>query len=122
LILDEFLNDATESKNAAAGWGGDRYAIYETGKPDEIFVAQLTAWDTPDDATEFFEAYAKRTSKRYPEAKESRSKSARGERVTWETPNGGVVMELNGSRVAIFEGIPARTNANTLLRLIWRNG
>jgi len=122
LILDEFLNDATESKNAAAGWGGDRFAIYETGKPDEIFVAQLTAWDTPDDATEFFEAYAKRTSKRYPGAKESRSKSARGERVTWETPNGGVVMELNGSRVAIFEGIPARTNANTLLRLIWRNG
>jgi len=122
LILDEFVNDATESQRAAAGWGGDRFAIYETGKPDEVFVAQLTAWDTALDATEFFEAYAKRTMKRYPEAKESRSKTARGERVSWETTNGGIVMELNGSRVAIFEGIPPGTKANTLLRSIWRNG
>jgi hypothetical protein len=122
LILDEFVNDATESQRAAAGWGGDRFAIYETGKPDEVFVAQLTAWDTPLDATEFFEAYAKRTMKRYPEAKESRSKTVRGERVSWETTNGGIVMELNGSRVAIFEGIPPGTKANTLLRLIGRNG
>jgi hypothetical protein len=122
LILDEFVNDATESQRAAAGWGGDRFAIYETGKPDEVFVAQLTAWDTALDATEFFEAYAKRTMKRYPEAKESRSKTVRGERVSWETTNGGIVMELNGSRVAIFEGIPPGTKANTLLRLIGRNG
>jgi len=122
LILDEFLNDATESQRAAAGWGGDRFTIYETGKPDEVFVAQLTAWDTALDATEFFEAYAKRTMRRYPEARESRSRTARGERVSWETSNGGLVMESNGSRVAIFEGIPAGTKANTLLRLIWRNG
>ena len=59
----------TESKQAAAGWGGDRFALYETGKPDEMFVAQLTAWDTPQDAKEFFDAYAKRTAKRYPDAK-----------------------------------------------------
>jgi len=122
LILDEFLNDTTESKSAAAGWGGDRFAIYETGQPDEVFVAQLTAWDTALDATEFFEAYVKRTMTRYPDVKESKSKTAKGERVAWETPNGGVVMELNGSRVIIFEGIPKQTRANTLLRLIWRNG
>jgi hypothetical protein len=122
LILDEFLNDATESQRAAAGWGGDRFAIYETRKPDQVLVAQLTAWDTALDATEFFETYATRTTKRYPEAKESRSKTARGERVAWETPNGGVVMELKGSRVAIFEGIPQGTKANRLLRLMWRNG
>ena len=121
LILDEFLNDTAESKRAAAGWGGDSFAIYETGKPDEVFVAQLTAWDTALDATEFFEAYAKRTLKRYPEAKESRSKTAKGELVEWETPNGRVIMESNGSRVLIFEGIPPKTNTNSLLRLIWQN-
>ena len=120
LILDEFLNDATESQRAAAGWGGDRFAIYETRKPGEVFVAQLTAWDTALEATEFFEAYAKRTTKRYPEAKESRSKTARGERVAWQTSNGGVVMELKGSRVAIFEGIPPGTKVNRLLRLMWQ--
>ena len=115
LILDEFLNDTAESKRASAGWGGDRYALYETGKPDEIFVAQLTVWDTPADAQEFFDAYAKRTAKRYPEAKESN----KIERISWETATGRAVMELRGSRVAILEGVPAKMNANTLMSLMW---
>jgi hypothetical protein len=110
------LNNATESKQASAGWGGDRYALYETGKPDEIFVAQLTAWDTPLDAKEFFEAYVQRTSKRHGDTRESKT----SDRIEWQTPNGGVVLELRGSRVAILEGVPAKTNADTLLRMIWR--
>jgi hypothetical protein len=117
LILDEFLNDAVESKQASAGWGGDRFALYETGKPDEFFVAQLTAWDTPADAREFFDAYAKRTAKKYTDAKELEST---GERIEWQTSTGGVALELRGSRVAIVEGVPASTNANTLLRTIWQ--
>ena len=118
LILDEFLNNTAESKLASAGWGGDRYALYETGKPGETFVAQLTAWDTPSDAREFFDAYAKRTSKRYAEAKERRTNSANGERIVWETAIGRVAMERRGSRVAILEGIPAKKNVNTLLNMM----
>jgi hypothetical protein len=122
LILDEFLNNSTESKQASAGWGGDRFVIYETAKPDETFVAQLTSWDTPLDAREFFDAYASRTMKRYSEAKESRSTTEKGERIVWRTPAGLIVMELRGSRVAIAEGIPAKTRANTVLRMIWQQG
>src|ERR1044072_7297855 len=48
LVLDEYLNDAVESKQASAGWGGDRFALYETSKPGEVFMAQLTAWDTEE--------------------------------------------------------------------------
>jgi len=117
LILEEFLSDVTESKRASAGWGGDRFALYETGKPDEFFVAQLSAWDTPIDAREFFDAYAKRTSKRYPDAKELKST---GNRIEWQTSSGGVVLELRGSRVAVVEGVPSSTNANALLRTIWQ--
>jgi len=117
LILDEFINDATISKRASAGWGGDRFALYETGKPDEFFVAQLTAWDTPLDAREFFDAYAKRTAKRYPDAQELQSTEAR---VEWQTSTGGIAIELRGSRVAIVEGFPSSTDANTLLRTIWQ--
>ena len=117
LILEEFLNETKESKQAAAGWGGDRFALYETGKPDEFFVAQLTAWDTPLDAQEFFSAYARRTAKRYAGAKEVRSDDDRFE---WQTPNGKVVLELRGSRVAIVEGVPAATDANKLLNAIWQ--
>lgn len=117
LILDEFLNNQAESKQAAAGWAGDRFALYETSKPDEFFIAQLTAWDTPADAREFFEAYAKRVSKRYPDAKELK---ASDERMEWQTGSGGVAMELRGARIAIVEGVPASANSNTLLRAIWQ--
>jgi len=116
LILDEFLTGSTESKQGSAGWGGDRFALYETSKPGETFVAQLTAWDTPQDAREFFDAYAKRTTKRYADANVTAQKD---DRIEWQTSAGGVVMELRDSRVAILEGIPAKTNANTLLRMIW---
>ena len=121
LVLDEFLNNAMESKRASAGWGGDRFVIYETGNPDEVFLAQLTAWDTPLDAREFFDAYAKRTLKRYPDAKESKSTTDRGERMEWETPSGIAAMEMRDSRIAIIEGLPAKNDAKALLRLIWQN-
>jgi hypothetical protein len=117
LILDEFLNDAAGSKQAAAGWGGDRFALYETGNPGEFFIAQLTAWDTPSDAREFFDAYARRTLKRYADAKELKTT---GDRSEWQTSGGVVAMELRGSRIAILEGIPSTTNSNTLLRTIWQ--
>jgi len=117
LILDEFLNNQSESKQASAGWGGDRFALYETGKPDEFFIAQLTAWDTPADAREFFDAYAERTSKRYPDAKETK---ATEDRMEWQTGSGGVALELRGSRVAIVEGVPSSTKSESLLRTIWQ--
>jgi hypothetical protein len=117
LVLDEFLNNVTESKRAAAGWGGDRFAIYETATPGETCIAQLTAWDTSLDAKEFFDAYAKRISKRYPEAKAA---PGTAERMEWQTANGAVAMEWRGSQVAIIEGIPQKANANTLFRMIWQ--
>jgi hypothetical protein len=117
LVLDEFLNNQSESKQASAGWGGDRFALYETGKPDEYFIAQITAWDTPTDAREFFDAYAKRTSKRYPDAKETK---ATEDRMEWQTGSGGVAMELRGSRVAIVEGVPTSADSQNLLRTIWQ--
>ena len=117
LILEEFLHNAAESRQAAAGWGGDRFALYETGKPGEYFVAQLTAWDTPADAKEFFAAYAKRTSGRYADAKQL---NATNDRIEWQTSSGGVAMELRGSRVAVVEGVPSSTNAETLLGMIWQ--
>lgn len=117
LILDEFLNNTSESKQASAGWGGDRFALYESGKPNEFFIAQLIAWDTPADAREFFDAYAKRTSKRYPDAKETK---ATGDRMEWQTGSGAVALELRGSRIAIVEGVPSSTNSEALLRTIWQ--
>jgi hypothetical protein len=124
LILDEFLNDSTESKRASAGWGGDRFSMYEGGAPGEVFVAQSTVWDTQNDAKEFFDAYAKRTVKRYPDAKVIEAGTARenAERKDWQTAEGRVIVELRGNRVMILEGVPAKANINALLRTIWQAG
>lgn len=121
LILDQFLNDATLSKRSAAGWAGDRFALYEEPKSGQAFVAQSTVWDSPEDAQEFFEAYAKRTLRRYPGAKQmSDGPTSQGAQVKeWQTSEGDVVMELRASRVVIIEGVPASANKKELLEKMW---
>jgi hypothetical protein len=125
LILDQFLNSPAESKRAAAGWAGDRYALYEGSKPGQVFIAQASVWDTENDAREFFDAYVKRTELRYQNAEPSPFPVTLDPRVSdigraWQTSEGGVVMELRGSRVLILEGIPEGADVNTMLRFLWR--
>jgi hypothetical protein len=120
LILDEFIKNEEESKRAAAGWGGDRYALYENKQTHETMLAQLTSWDTEQDAREFFDAYVKRTQKRFglsgidvtqPADKKSTIKF-------WNTGDGVCSVMLMGRRVAIIEGVPPKKNAAELLSLL----
>jgi hypothetical protein len=122
LALDEFLNNVPTSKSAAAGWGGDRFAIYEGPGKSDVFLAQLTAWDTVADASEFFDAYWKRTMKRFPDASSTpATRSQNGDqRQEWRAASGRGVMEMRGSRVVILEGIPAKADVNQLLNMIWQ--
>jgi hypothetical protein len=120
LVLDQFLNAPAESKRAVAGWAGDRYALYE-GPNDQVLLAQLTAWDSENDAREFFDAYVKRTSLRYPDAKviETATQNSKLETrnlYSWQTSEGAVTVELRGSRVAILEGVPDGVDASVLMR------
>lgn len=131
LILDQFLNASAESRRAAAGWAGDRYALYEGSKPGEVFIVQLTTWDTQSDAREFFDAYAKRTWRRYPKAEATEITSAEEtkaapdqapvrERHEWFTSEGRVVVEMQGPRVLIMEGIPENADMKALLKASWQ--
>ena len=119
LILDQFLNSEAESKRAAAGWAGDRYALYEGATPDDVFLTQLSLWDTENDAREFFEAYVKRTRVRYQDAREAEVTSST-DRHEWTTSEGGVAMELRGKRILILEGIPGSVEASELMRTLWQ--
>jgi hypothetical protein len=122
LLLNQFLKAPAEARRAAAGWAGDRYEVYERTKSADVFIAQLTAWDTENDAHEFFDAYAKRTWRRYPQARatEISSIQAGNERQAWQTSEGKVVLELRGSRVLILEGIPNSVDARALLETLWQ--
>jgi hypothetical protein len=125
LILDQFLNSPAESKRAAAGWAGDHYALYE-GPGGQVFLAQVAAWDTENDAHEFFDAYVKRTELRYPDAKQldpaDAKTQARNSKLetrnyySWATSEGNVVIELRGLRVVILEGVPKGVDASVMLK------
>jgi hypothetical protein len=56
ILLREGLQDAGRAAVAAAGWGGDRFAVYEnnTGKnAGGRLVVWVTDWDTEPDAKDF---------------------------------------------------------------------
>jgi hypothetical protein len=117
-ILDEFLRAEKESQKASAGWGGDRFALYENRTTRGVLLAQLTAWDSEADAAEFFDAYVKRTERRYKDAiADTRASVPTETRRVWRTTSEGLVMmERQGTRVAIFEGVPEKANINALLK------
>jgi hypothetical protein len=126
LILDEYLKSAQESKSAAAGWGGDRYSVYEGTTPSSVVITQLSAWDTPHDAMEFFDAYVKRTERRYMSATpiknlytNSATKWYDGR--AWRTSEGLVVIVRQSDRVSILEGLPEKADLSKVMNAVWGN-
>jgi hypothetical protein len=118
LILDEHLKSRADSMKAAAGWGGDRYVLYEgPGRADALLV-QYTQWDTEEDAAEFFDAYVRRTDRRYKQLGGARlAPEAAATRAAWTTTEGGVVVERRGPRVLMAEGLPKNTKPELLAKL-----
>lgn len=124
LILDQFLKSPAESRRAAAGWGGDRFALYESTRGEAVMLS-LSAWDTEADAREFFDAYIKRSELRYPDAVAAEA-TVEGQLApldkSFVTSEGIVSIELRGGRVLIMEGIPKRADLKSLRRILWRAG
>jgi hypothetical protein len=54
LLLLGLLSDRPGVQSAAAGWGGDAFALY--GSNDARLFYAETTWDTPEDAREFMDA------------------------------------------------------------------
>ena len=58
---DQIAQEAADG--AAAGWGGDAYALFE-GPEGALLLQTVIAWDGEDDAQEFFDAFVQFTSAR----------------------------------------------------------
>jgi hypothetical protein len=122
LILDQFLKSPSESHRAAAGWGGDRYSIYEGPKGEVLFIS-LSTWDSENDAREFFDAYVKRTQLRYASAipveprpnTESPPLSK-----AFHTSQGTVFIERRGARVLVTEGSYGNVAERSLIKALWQ--
>jgi hypothetical protein len=103
LALAEFI-PKENAEAAAAGWGGDQYALYENAA-GEWLLAHLSAWDAEADAEEFFEAYVARSRKRYADFKESAAAGANVKRAA--TADGELRVERRGQTVLVIEGVRA---------------
>lgn len=85
------LPDKT-ARSAAAGWGGDRYAIYTRKQDGAIILVLQARWDTEKDAGEFFKAIRQYGGMRWGDP------SNEDDFQTWwsSTPNGEILMEQDG--------------------------
>lgn len=86
IIFNEF-DMADRSANLAAGWDGDRYAVFERG--DESLLLWFTTWDSPAEAAEFALGYRQLLETKYPGQSEA------------------ATVHLRGSDVLIVEGAEA---------------
>lgn len=69
LITGIFLNsdgvDSDEAELAAEGWGGDRYVVIGTDDAAETALIWRSAWDSVEDADEFFAALTQHELRRF---------------------------------------------------------
>lgn len=63
LFLFEHLRDQNDAVQGARGWDGDRYALFDTRGGQGI--AWVSVWDSPAEASEFYDLLGKVASRRY---------------------------------------------------------
>jgi hypothetical protein len=93
-------------KPAAAGWDGDRFAVFES-KDNKLGVVWMTTWDTEDDARDFAHNYTRFQTTKMGEGVESPEVFPDAIR----RPHAGTVyaVERRGKDVAIVEGFASET-------------
>ncbi|HXF68930.1 MAG TPA: hypothetical protein VNK89_03915 [Thermoflexus sp.] len=64
VYLEERLS-APQAEEAAAGWGGDRYAVYVHEGTGQDLLVLAVAWDSEAEASEFVEAFRAYAGARY---------------------------------------------------------
>ncbi len=104
LFLFQHLADQNESVRGAAGWDGDRYALFDTAGGHGI--AWVTVWDSPVEASEFRDLLKEAIRKRY----KGVSTASAGAASTVFTGAGRTVeiraAEIGGRPVVLYVDVP----------------
>ncbi|NMB54991.1 MAG: hypothetical protein GYA15_09845 [Leptolinea sp.] len=80
------------ARQAAAGWGGDRFAIYVRPADQAVVFLLYTRWDSQADARDFFEDMGK-----YGQARWGKANGRNGGLHWQQTNNGNVVIQQKGT-------------------------
>jgi hypothetical protein len=93
-------------KLAAAGWDGDRYAVFE-GPKGKLGLVWVSTWDTEDDAREFLRGYL---SCQGDKAENLGGAPKRGSDSIWRNDGDSLyVVERHGRDVIVIEGFNPKT-------------
>jgi hypothetical protein len=117
VALAEFI-PARIARTAAAGWGGDAYALYERKSSGATLLAQYTTWDSESDAREFFDAYSTRTEKRYAVRKPA---AANTRQHIYETVEGVASVEIRGNDVVMIDGAATHEQLTLISEQTWQS-
>ena len=117
LLLDQFLKSPADSRRAAAGWAGDRYAVYESSTNQVLFVS-VSTWDSENEAREFFDAYVKRTELEYGNEAVSESANLDQGRRAYRTSDAKIIIQRINSKVVIVEGLPPAVDGKAIVKIL----
>ncbi|MBW8011226.1 MAG: hypothetical protein FVQ83_08305 [Chloroflexi bacterium] len=98
LVLARGIDDSAqlsdfEAGNAAEGWGGDAYAVYQRGQDEAVVMLLNNIWDTTEDATEFVEAFERYATGRFG----SPLDQSPGE-ISWSSAEGYTLLRYEGDQ------------------------
>jgi hypothetical protein len=96
------------SRDAAAGWGGDRYVVYWNETAQDIVMALATEWDTEEDSAEFLRVSADYLAAKYdspPEFQDDGSQCYRSDDVTCIYERDGRVTLIRAPSFALITAI-----------------
>jgi hypothetical protein len=98
-------------KSAAAGWDGDRYAVFE-GPKNRLGLVWLTTWDSEEDAREFTAALVRYQTSKLDDLPRPRKDI---HDTIWRNVGDQLyVVQRRGLDVAVIEGFPAEATATYL--------
>jgi hypothetical protein len=110
-LLGERFFDRARAANVAAGWDGDRLMALAQGQ--DLALVWMTAWDSDDDAAEFFTAWATILAGRHPGAPST------GDTAISLGGAQPYYLERRGTKVLAIEG-PLESDLPALADRIWR--
>jgi hypothetical protein len=91
----KFQLDDQTAKDAAAGWGGDRYAYFRNDSTNQFVMVWVSQWDTQTDSDEYWQASRTYGNDRWGTAQKD-SKNV----ISWNSDTDGIItMEKSGDSV-----------------------